>query len=138
MENSAKSGLIINDISDHLPVFIAYDWQLKKKKEETRSRYVRVRTTEAKDKFRSDLLKEEWRGVYVEDVNAAYESFLKIYISLYDKHCPTVLRTYKGTYYKKPWITKGLLAKRKITFIKTSSNLGQRQLKSNTRHIKIS
>ena len=70
MENSAKSGLIINDISDHLPVFVAYDWQLKKKKEETRSKYVRVRTAEAKDTFRSDLLKEEWRGVYIEDVNA--------------------------------------------------------------------
>ena len=92
------SGIAVNSIPT----------KLKKKKEETCSRYVRVRTAEAKDKFKSDLLKEEWRGVYVEDVNAAYESFLQIYISLQDKHCPTVLCKYKGTYYQKPWITKGL------------------------------
>ena len=75
--------------------------------------------------------------------NAAYEFFLKIYISLYDKHCPTVLRTYKGTYYQKPWITKGLqnACKKKNNlykdFIKCRTKAVEKQYKAYTNKLTV-
>ena len=109
MENNVKSGLIINDISDHLPIFLTYDCQIKRKKKENSCRFARVRTDEAINTFKNDLLREVWRGVYVEEVNDAYEAFRKIYLSLYDSYCPIIQCKYKHKYDAKPWITKGLL-----------------------------
>lgn len=43
------------------------------KNEENVYSHVREITAETIDKFQTDLLKEEWTGVYVEEVNAAYE-----------------------------------------------------------------
>lgn len=108
MQNTIRGGLLINDISDHLPVFSIYNCQMKEKVKKVAYRSARVRTTEAIDKFRTDLLKEQWNDVYVGDVNVAYDSFLNSYLSLYNKHCP--LRQFKqnSRYNNKPWITKGL------------------------------
>lgn len=71
-------------------------------------RYVRVRTDEAINKFCDLLLKEQWEGVFKGEVNTAYDSSLKTYLSLYDKHRP--VRQYKQKHYnnEKPWITKDL------------------------------
>lgn len=78
VENTIQSRLLINDISDHLPVFIIY--QLKKNKEVYWPKYVRLRTDETINKFWNDHLEEDWIRVYVEDVNVAYDTFLKTYI----------------------------------------------------------
>ncbi len=79
---------MINDISDHLPVFAMYDCHIKKNNKQSCKRYVRVRSDEAINQFRNDLLKEEWKGVYVEEVNAAYDLFMSTYLSPNDKQCP--------------------------------------------------
>ncbi len=49
---------------------------------------MRVRTDEAVNKFCDELLKEQWEEVDVGEVNAAYDSFLKTCLTLYDEHCP--------------------------------------------------
>ena len=108
MQKTVKSGLLVSDISDHLPVFAIYGCEMKRKDEERDKRYTRARTTERVNRFRDDLLKEQWIGVYVDDVNVAYASFLNRYLSLYDKHCPILLCKEKSKYCKKQWITKGL------------------------------
>ena len=56
-----------------------------------RIRHVRVRTTDAINALWDDLFREQWRWVYVDDVHAAYESFLNRFLLLYDKHCPLIL-----------------------------------------------
>ena len=58
--------------------------------------------------FRNELLKEDWNGVYVNEVNAAYEAFLNTYLALYGKHCPLVLYQHKRKNNRKPWTSKGL------------------------------
>ena len=108
LESNIKSGLIINNISDHLPVFVTYNCQIKSKKEENRYRYVRLRTDESINKLRNDLLYEEWNGVYSEEVNGAYECFVERFLSHYDKNCPIIQCKNRSSYNKKPWITKGL------------------------------
>lgn len=72
------------------------------------TRYVRVRNADAINTFRNDLLREQWRGVYVDDVNAAYESFLNCLLLLYGEQFPFTQNKQKGKYSKKPWITKSL------------------------------
>lgn len=82
MENNVKSRLVINEIRDHLPVFVIYDCLMKKREEENSYRYVKIETYEAIHKFRNDLLTEEWKEVYVEEVDVAYETFLRKYLTL--------------------------------------------------------
>ena len=109
MEGNVVSGLLMNDISDHLPVFIIYDCKHKKRKECKEVVYKRVRTEEALSMFRRDLLNYNWKDVY-DEVNAdiAYNLFLNIFLSLYDKNCPLKQCNMKNKYSESPWITKGL------------------------------
>lgn len=58
MEDNTVSGLLIKDISDHLPVFVVYDCNYKKDKDASNVKYKRVRTEEAMNAFRSELLTE--------------------------------------------------------------------------------
>lgn len=108
MQNYVRSGLLINDISDHLPVFSIYNCKIQRNEEKIYGRIARVRTKEAINELRNGLLKELWRGVYIEDVNAASESFLNRFLSLYDKHCPVISYNKQHTSNMKPWIIKGL------------------------------
>lgn len=73
LQNTIRSGLLINDITEHLPVFAVYDSKAKRKEGDMCTRYVRVRDADAIHAFRNDLLREQWRGVYGDDVDAAYE-----------------------------------------------------------------
>ena len=50
-----------------------------------------------------------WDIIYREkDVDLAYNEFLRIFSSLYDKHCPIKKYNRKLAYTNCPWITKGL------------------------------
>lgn len=66
LENSINSGLVRNDISDHLPVFATFNYELPQKNTEKCRRYKKVRTDDRINAFRNDLLKQEWNGVYTD------------------------------------------------------------------------
>ena len=53
MENNIVSGLLMNDISDHLPVFVIYDCDYGKDKDDIIIKYRRVRTEESINAFRT-------------------------------------------------------------------------------------
>lgn len=108
INKNINSGLATTDITDHLPVFVMYNCQIKSKIKENCVGHARLRTEKAIDMFRNDLFKEEWKVVYTEEVNAAYESFLNCYLSHYGKHCPVIQYKYENKDNKKPWISKGL------------------------------
>lgn len=65
IENIIDSGLLVNDISDHLPVFLTYDSQMHRKREEIDYRYVRKRMEKVINKLRKDLFEADWNEVYV-------------------------------------------------------------------------
>ena len=43
-----------------------------------------------------------------EDIDKAYETFLKLFGSLYDKNCPIKQYIKTQNYRDRPWITKGV------------------------------
>ena len=65
-------------------------------------------TQHAINALKSALIEQNWADVYVENVNTAFDEFLKIFNSLYDSHCPVTQKEMKHTFAKKLWITKGI------------------------------
>lgn len=109
MENKLKSGILINDITDHLPVFISYDYNYRKKDREKYKKFKRIRTNETINKFKAELLEYNWEVLYSEnDVNKAYELFLNVFQDSYNKCCPIYEYIEKKRYSNCPWLTKGL------------------------------
>lgn len=109
LEGDTVSGSLVNDISDHLPVFIIYDSNYKKDKCANNLKYKRVRTEESMIAFRNELLTQHWGIIYEEeDIDKAYDKFLTIFKLLYDRNCPLKPYRRKQKYIDSPWITKGL------------------------------
>lgn len=89
IEDNTVNGLLINDISDHLPVFIVYECNYKRDKPDMNIEYRRLRSEESINEFKKDLLAQNWENVYKEnDANGAYDVFIAAFVSLYDKNCP--------------------------------------------------
>ncbi len=89
LDNNITSGLLINDITDHLPVFIAYDCNYKKRFQYNRPQYRRIRTEDSLNALKNDLMEYDWESIYREnDVNLAYDEFVRVFKLLYDKNCP--------------------------------------------------
>lgn len=104
------SGLLLNDISEHLPVFTVYKWDCSQKGGEDVVRFRRVRTEKTLNAFKIYLLAQDWKEVFKSsDADQAYESFLNLFTALYDKHCPLQQCNTKSTNKERPWFTKGLL-----------------------------
>lgn len=106
--NDAISGILISDISDHLPVFTVFDSDCKPHQEPL-SKFKRSRSEESLNVFKNDLFVQNWDGVYDKsNVHDAYDEFMRIFKQLYDKNCPLkkicTISNKKGH----PWITKGL------------------------------
>lgn len=109
VHSHATSGLFLNDISDHLPIF-AIMYHLKGKCSVNVSgplcKLVRIRTPERIEALKMDLINCNWDKVYVADPTQAYDAFLFTFIELYNKHCPIRKCWVKDKYKRKPWMIK--------------------------------
>lgn len=77
IENHTVSGLLINDISDHLPVFTVYDSNYRKNKPDKEKGYRRMRSEESINALKNEFLEQNWDKRYQErDIDTAYETFL--------------------------------------------------------------
>ncbi|XP_024136829.1 uncharacterized protein LOC112151929, partial [Oryzias melastigma] len=115
IESNKRSGLLTCDITDHLPVFTMYDYEIPKIPTQ-KYFYKRLRTDNAINSLKNDLSEQNWDMVYnVKDVNQAYNNFLKIFCSLYNKK---LNKRHKSI--KSPWLTRGLekACKKKNTLYK--------------------
>lgn len=104
-------GLIINDISDHLPVFAIFRnyFGIKAKQNTYTLEMKRYRTPRAIAALKVDLEEQNWNEVYVnDDPNNTYDAFLSTLILLNEKHCPLIKVIRKHQCSNKPWITKGI------------------------------
>ena len=104
-DRKVHSGLVINDTSDHLPVFATIQSCTRIRKDTTTVKITRHKTQNAINSLKEDLLRQDWNKVYVKGANEAYESFLEIVAELYEKNCPLVKKIVKPKYAEKPWIT---------------------------------
>ena len=109
LTNQIISGLLINDISDHLPIFFLTR-SSPKRLNSLNYKTIRKSSKESVDAFIEDLNRQTWHNTNKsDDANVAYDNFLNTFIKLYNKHCP--LKRVKNTNLNtnnKPWFTNGL------------------------------
>jgi len=98
------SGLLINDISDHLPVFttLQHFFQNKNTKKQEVYSLKRLKTATSIKAFKKELNIQTWNEVYLtNDPNESYDKFLSIFIHLFNKHCPVHMQK-QSKYEAKP------------------------------------
>ena len=111
IQNLALSMIVPTDYSDHfLTVATFFEDNFKKPKKD-QNFTKRLLSDENYDNFCNALNNTDWSVVTdVEDVDLAYEIFLKKYISLYDVHCPkVVIRNNKNKVPQEPYINNHIL-----------------------------
>ena len=101
------SGLLINDISDHLPI-CSLTRCSPKRLNSLNYKTIRKSSKESVDAFIEYLNRQTWHTTYKsDDANIAYDNFLDTFIKLYNKQCP--LKRYKNwNTNNKSWFTNGL------------------------------
>ena len=99
---SHNSGILVNDISDHLPIFTIREENLVMRKDMSMVSYIRVRNNGKKNMktFCEQLPMESWHSVYNSvDVNIAYNNFIQIIDNLFSKCCPIIVIKSKGNFF---------------------------------------
>ena len=103
------NSLLINDISDHLPVFSISKPKLERK---CTNKLINIRMTNQENisSFKQQLAKQTWEDVYkAENVHEAYYMFIKKIVNLYNVTCPAKkVKVVSECNKNKPWITTGL------------------------------
>ena len=111
LECKIDSGLLVNDISDHLPVFALCPCIVKRDVNEHSNKCIRHLSEENINALKCNLMQNSWHTVIgSENANIAYDNFLHDFTQMYNKHCPvsTVRPKVLTISFKKPWFTKGL------------------------------
>lgn len=106
LESNIVSGLLVNDITDHLPVFAILDCDPKIKQEIT-TNYVRVRTEDTMNAFRAVLSSHDGKMSLRQLMLMGH--FIETFLMIYNKNCRVRQNKTKNMYMSKPWLTKGLI-----------------------------
>ena len=107
--NNAKSGVIINDISDHLPIFAVINYRGWISTENlNKYKTIRQFTDENMQALNNYLIRFDWTTIISStDVDECYSLFINEIIDAINFHCPLKkvhLRTSHNM-----WMTKGLI-----------------------------
>ena len=108
-DNNIKSNILIDDTTDHLPIMCLQNKvELNVAKEPNVIK--RRKLNSANLQLLNDKLQQvTWCDIHsVEDVQNAYETFMKIFLELFNKCCHVVEVSTKIRK-DKPWLTKGLI-----------------------------
>lgn len=110
---NTTSGVILCQISDHLPYFTTLDYfhvsapplkHIKVVSSDTKS------YSDFKNDLNSESIKQKLRNIQSDNPNTTYSNFNDIMQSLLDKHFPNKLVKYNKYKHKRsPWITRGIL-----------------------------
>jgi len=103
------SGLIINDISDHLPVFTVCNYRHDKYVDVSVKSKQRTYNELTIGKLVDDLSGIDWEEICVtDDVDVCYDSFMSVLDKKINVNCPVKYGTNKKIK-NKPWMSKALL-----------------------------
>ena len=127
IQNLCRSGVLILDISDHLPTFCLIKNNCQKTRASDCVRMIRdVKHFNIKF-FAEEIALNLQQLTYTDDPDLAIKKFLQIIIDATNKHAPLRKLSRKEMKLKsKPWITKGLLKS-----ISTKNKLFQQCYKQN-------
>jgi hypothetical protein len=132
------SGIIINDLLGHLPVFVYIFTETPTPCKGAEKIILRDFGDSNITKFRSHLTNVNWENLPNQDADSAFDAFQYEFSRLYDLSFPSKsVRTKK---LEKPWMTRGLLTcvRKKINSIKQSLFHEVLAKKDNTRNTKTS
>jgi len=108
-----RSGVIITDLSDHLPFFHIIDIP----PQATKSKFITTRTFSdtAFTKFSDSLRKISWHDVLnTDDTQRSYDNFHGTFFGLYDLYFPALTKKFNKNFNKlEKWMTSGLLTSRR-------------------------
>ena len=109
LQHKSTSGILLNDITDHFPVFMLYEYRVKREQDCLVS-YRRLMDGDSVRLLNDVLQAETWDKVYSQnDVDSSYEYFLQTLESHLEKCCPMSTKYVNNNKKNKPWITKGLV-----------------------------
>ena len=109
LSQNVLNGIVLNDLSDHLPVFAYFSGKTLTRDGENKV-FIRKITDENLRKFNENVSNTNWASFLDEDPNMAYNNFIDEYSRVYNACFP--LKTIKGKLLNNcssPWITPGLL-----------------------------
>ena len=109
LSQNVLNGVVLNDLSDHLPVF-AYFSGLTLTRDGDNKAFVRKFTEENLRKFNENVSNTNWSSLLDEDPNMAYNNFIDEYSRIYNACFP--LKAIRGKLLKNrssAWISPGLL-----------------------------
>ena len=79
--NNSRSGILYNDITDHLPIFSSCAHKGISKTKVERFKYIRSVSNTNRENFKVDLCKVQWECVLEEtNINAAYDAFIGVVV----------------------------------------------------------
>lgn len=108
-EEGLYSGLLLDDLSDHLPIFIVCRSKLNHINTKS-SVSTRCMNIDKLNRLKDVLVGETWSEVYrKENVNEAYCCFLNRFLELFDKCCPVKSICSVKRRKTKPWLSNGLV-----------------------------
>ena len=104
-----QSGLLINDTSDHLPIFQITDIGISCTKITLFITKKRIVTDRNICEIISELVKTEWDEILnSDDINFSYGTFVNKLTDIYRKKCPIITSKVTNKRHYKPWMTSGL------------------------------
>ena len=122
-DRMSKSGIVMNDISDHFPIFSFFDKLTASNSDDNEIITYRPLLERNLQSFRDFLSRTDWSPVTQNnEVNTAYSQFEHIFTLALDQCLPKINK--RKTRAKRPWVTQGL-----INSIKRKSKLYKQYLK---------
>ena len=132
-QDNIKSGTLLYDISNHLPIFIFYSKEIKPKGAPLTFKSRSLNASKM-NIIANSLENIDWNNLYEMDVDSAYNHFMQIITNIIDQHTPfrqiTINPKNIGlTPWMTPWMTPALLRSSK-----TFDKLYRKQLKHPRHH----
>ena len=105
--------IVIDDISDHLPIFLSTDLAPRTNTERDQISFRRLTSLRQKEMFEQMLGEMDWSGVIGMadggDASSAYSLFINKYLEIYNKCFPLVKYTRGPARFDKDWMTPNLM-----------------------------
>jgi hypothetical protein len=118
VEENNLTGILVSDVSDHIPVFCIINKELESKGSQFNTKNIRIIDETKMSQLLSRLDETHWDFDW-ENVNESYTNFADRFLSAYNECLPVVnkqIKVYRNS--RKPWITSAL-----ITSIKKKNKL---------------
>ena len=138
--HKVTSGILVSDITDHLPIFVFCTYPNPNRADQKCNVKKHITNEKTLLSLSNNLAEECWDNVFRSaDVDTAYGEFMTTFSKQYNICCP--MKTVRNSFTRrdKPWITNGLknACHKKIDYINNFFALDHIPVKKNTKLTKI-